>query len=457
MKKLLQMAGYMSQETAQDDAIPDWYDEKNNRINEVEYCAWFIRQHPIRYVGGVFYDINGFMRDEKLAKEIIETLKPYLKSGLVRKSNQIIDELKYEALCDSMPKHTDRVHFNNGTYFIEGGFIPEKEFCSNRLPIDYNPDAKEPGVWLSFLNDLLYEEDIVTLQEFMGYVFIPTTKAQSMLMLIGSGGEGKSRVGFVCRNLLGDNMNICSITKLSTCKFSPADQEGKLLMIDDDSKMEALADTGMLKAIVTMEDKMDLERKGKQSYQGYLNVRIMVFGNGALSSLYDKSEGFYRRQIVLKVKEKPDDRVDDRELSKKLSQETEGIALWCLEGLKRLSDNGFHFTISERTKLNQQEMRREEDSIMDFFESSGYIAFQEGAKCTTKDLYDAYRQWGEDNLVKIRSENSFSKEVRARAAKLGLTYFKNVSLNGKTARGYMGVYSVQKLEGCPFKQMRLDV
>ncbi|WP_242838950.1 DUF5906 domain-containing protein [Butyrivibrio sp. AE3003] len=283
---------------------PSWYDNKNNKIDEVEFCTWFISKHPLKYVGGIFYDIDGIISEEKLKKEIVDALKPYVKTNIVKRAKQILDALRYESMCEIIPKHTDRIHFKNGTYFIDGGFVPEKEFCSNRLPVNYNSDAVPPTRWLRFLDELLYPEDIYTLQEFMGYILIPTTKAQAMLLLIGNGGEGKSRVGFVCRNLLGNNMTICSISTLANNRFSLADQEGMLLMIDDDMKMEALTDTGVIKAVVTMEDKMNLERKGKQSYQGYLNVRIMAFGNGSLSSLYDKSDGFYRRQITIRVKEK---------------------------------------------------------------------------------------------------------------------------------------------------------
>ncbi|SCY56973.1 putative DNA primase/helicase [Butyrivibrio hungatei] len=430
---------------------PSWYDNKNNKLDEVEFCTWFISKHPLKYVGGIFYDIDGIISEEKLKKEIVDALKPYVKTNIVKRAKQILDALRYESMCEIIPKHTDRIHFKNGTYFINGGFVPEKEFCSNRLPVNYNSDAIPPTRWLRFLDELLYPEDIYTLQEFMGYILIPTTKAQAMLLLIGNGGEGKSRVGFVCRNLLGNNMTICSISTLANNKFSLADQEGMLLMIDDDMKMEALTDTGVIKAVVTMEDKMNLERKGKQSYQGYLNVRIMAFGNGSLSSLYDKSDGFYRRQITIRVKEKSQNRVDDRNLSAKLSEETEGIALWCLEGLKRLIKNEFHFTISERTLQNQAELRREEDSILDFFESEGYITFDKNAIATTKELYEAYCLWGNDNLIKIRSESSFSKELRQRADKLGLKYLKNASIDNKTARGYKGICAIHTLKDIPFK------
>ena len=76
----------------------------------------------------------------------------------------------------------------------------------NRLPVAYNPDAPPPEAWLDFLSQLLYPEDIPTLQEFFGYCLIPSTKAQKMLFLIGKGGEGKSRVGIVLQSLLGSNM-----------------------------------------------------------------------------------------------------------------------------------------------------------------------------------------------------------------------------------------------------------
>ncbi len=59
--------------------------------------------------------------------------------------------------------------------------------------------------------------------------------------------------------------------------------------------MNALPKTNYIKTIVTAEAKLDLERKGVQSYQRDGYARFLCFGNGALTSLSDPSDGFFRR------------------------------------------------------------------------------------------------------------------------------------------------------------------
>ena len=88
-----------------------------------------------------------------------------------------------------------------------------------------------------------------------------------------------------------------------------------------------------IKSMVTLEDKMDIERKGQQSVQRELYVRFIAFGNGTLQALYDHSYAFYRRQLILTTKDRPADRVDDRFLVEKFKEEAEGIFLWMLQGL----------------------------------------------------------------------------------------------------------------------------
>ena len=66
-------------------------------------------------------------------------------------------------------------------------------------------------------------------------------------------------------------------------------------------------------------------------------ARLLAFSNGDLQALFDRSDGFYRRQLVLTTKEKPAGRIDDPDLAEKMKAEVEGILLWAFEGLQRLS------------------------------------------------------------------------------------------------------------------------
>ena len=43
-------------------------------------------------------------------------------------------------------------------------------------------------------------------------------------------------------------------------------------------KLEALPQTNHIKSIVTLEDQIDLERKGQQSFQGVVYARLIAFG-----------------------------------------------------------------------------------------------------------------------------------------------------------------------------------
>ena len=243
---------------------PDWLEE--NKVDEVLFCQEFLLEHPMVCVRGTFFTIERRITDERELKKLIyEKLKVYVKNGVAKKVDGLLEVLRTEAYRDDFPIQTDRIHMANGTLFLAGRFTREKSFCRNRLPVAYDPNAPQPKRWLCFLSELLYADDIPTLQEFMGYCLIPTTKAQKMLMIIGKGGEGKSRVGVVLRALLGDSVANGNLNKVETNRFARADLEHALLMVDDDMKTEGLPQTNYLKSMITAELPMDLEKKGQQS------------------------------------------------------------------------------------------------------------------------------------------------------------------------------------------------
>lgn len=417
---------------------PDWFEEKV--VDEVAFCKEFLLEHPMIHVKGSFFTVDGRVTDEDaLRKQIYEKLSPFVKAGLSHRVESLLSNLRKEAYHPDLPIQADRIHVANGTLFLDGTFTEDKEYCRNRLPVSYNPEVAYPYEWIMFLDQLLETTDIFTLQEFMGYCLIPTTKAQKMLMLVGQGGEGKSRIGVVMRAIFGDNMNNGNIAKVETNRFARADLENVLVMVDDDMKMEGLPDTNYLKMMITAELPLDLEKKGKQSYQGEVYARFMGFGNGSIKALYDRSHGFFRRQIILTAKKRNPNRVDDPDLSEKLTANPEGLLLWCFHGLQRLIEQNYQFTISEQAKANMEAAVSDGNNVVDFMQSKGYINFFSEAEASTKDLYAAYKLWCEDNMLKPLTCTSFSKHLNENQEAYHIRYSNNIYVNGRRVRGYIGI------------------
>ena len=428
-----------------DPNLPVWFDGTN--INEAVFCDEFLSSHKIIYSNRAFFTPDGRVTDDlPLRGEIFERLKCCAVNNIPRKVSNILEVMKLAAQVDDFPPLSDRIHLSNGTLMLDGSFIPGKpEIVRSRLPVAYKPDAPKPALWLSFLNGMLYPEDIATLQEFIGYCLIPCNKGQRMMVIKGNGGEGKSQIGAVLGAMFGSNMKDGSIGKISENRFARADLEHILLCVDDDMRMEALRQTNYVKSIVTAQGKMDLERKGKQSYQGWMFARLLAFSNGDLQALYDRSDGFYRRQLVLTTKEKPAGRIDDPDLAEKMKVEVEGIFLWAFEGLQRLVRNNFKFTESQRTKENRETVKRDNNNVYDFLESDGYIRLKADMSISSKELYAIYRMWCDENNLTPLKSRSFSDSVIACQSKYNLEHCNTVTNSaGRRVWGFMGIEAVAR-------------
>ena len=424
---------------------PIWFDGTN--INEALFCDEFLSSRKIIFANGAFFTPDGRVTDDlPLRGEIYEELKCCAVNNIPRKITNILEVMKLAAHVEDFVPETDKIHLANGTLALDGSFTEGKpDIVRSRLPVAYRPDAPVPALWLSFLDGLLYAEDIPTLQEFIGYCLIPSNKGQRMMVIKGNGGEGKSQIGAVLGALLGSNMKDGSIGKISENRFARADLEHILLCVDDDMRMEALRQTNYVKSIVTAQGKMDLERKGKQSYQGWMFARLLAFSNGDLQALYDRSDGFYRRQLVLTTKEKPAGRVDDPDLAEKMKAEVEGIFLWAFEGLQRLVANNFKFTESQRTRDNREAVKRDNNNVFDFLESEGYIRLKADCTISSKDLYEIYRMWCEENNLIPLKRRSFSESVIANQNKYNLEYCNKITnAAGRRVWGFFGIESIAR-------------
>ena len=239
------------------DTWPAWFTGKT--INEPIFCREFLERHKLAYTENSFFTTEGRVTNEDAMRQTIyQQLEPFIVTGMSKKVDDIMKDLRIKAQVTGLLPQTDRVHVQNGTVFLDGSFIEaQNEIVRSRFPVRFNPKVKKPERWLKFLSELFWPEDIPTLQEFIGYCLIPSNAGQKMMVIKGSGGEGKSQIGHVLSRMFGPNAKDGSVGKISENPFARADLEHIHLMIDDDMRLEALKQTNYIKAIVTAKGKMD--------------------------------------------------------------------------------------------------------------------------------------------------------------------------------------------------------
>ena len=184
----------------------------------------------------------------------------------------------------------------------------------------------------------------------------------------------------------------------------------------------------------------------QDQYQGWMFARLLAFSNGDLQSLYDRSNGFYRRQLILTTKERPPDRVDDPDIAEKMCRELEGIFLWVFEGLQRLVANHFRFTESARARSNRETVKQDANNVLLFMEAGDYIQLTPEGKVGSQELYEIYTVRCRENGFSPLKNRSFSEFLIANQKKYSIEHSNNLTnLVGRRVWGFTGIESVLRL------------
>ena len=428
-------------------ALPSWATERGG-IDDLKFCAEFAEVSDetrdstrFRYVNGRFYSMNGYISDPEMISDIQWELSKL--NGLVnvgKKAESLLKSLKGYCRSDPFPMNEEIIHFKNGMYqLFNDTFLPLFDFCANRFPVEYIRNPGEPEKFLRYLDDLLYPEDIPTLQEYLGYCLVPTKKAQKMLFIIGNGGEGKSVLASVLKAIFGSNMIIGKLKDVEKDGFMLSSLDGKLLLLDDDMTSKGFEESQTLKSIATSMETFSVNPKGLPRYDGIIMARIIAFGNADLKMLYDHSDGAYRRRLILHTKPKDPGRVDDTELADKLKAEIPAILHWMLEGLKRLRENRYHITESDRAKSNLEANKKEDFNVLEFLEDRDYIELGvKGAFASSADIVSSYNLWCDQNVKPKVKDGSLLRHLAKLATSSSFIPARHM-INGLQTRGFEGI------------------
>ena len=121
-----------------------WFDGK--KIDEMEFCRIFLGRHPMKCVRDRLFTVDGIVEDERqISQLILQEVSQCVTTGLSKLVSNLLASVKLLAYSPPLPIETDRIHVANGTYFMNKHFLRGKDFCNNRLTVNYNPDAPAAG------------------------------------------------------------------------------------------------------------------------------------------------------------------------------------------------------------------------------------------------------------------------------------------------------------------------
>lgn len=315
-------------------------------------------------------------------------------------------------------------------------------FALSTIGVPYTPGAAVPTGWIHALEQWFDgdREAIDCLQEWFGYLLVPDTRQQKILLLWGPKRSGKGTVARILRKLLGNDA--CAGPTLSslTTNFGLQPLIGKQCAIIADARLggKDLAPVVERLLSVSGEDSLTIDRKHREAWSGYLPTRIVILSN-ELPRLQDASGALASRFIVLQTRVSYIGR-EDTTLTGRLESELPGILLWAIDGWRRLRERG-HFLQPASSADTVRELEDLASPVGQFLRETCYPEPDAFTVCST--LYSAYQSWCMKAGVKPASASLFGRDVlaagygkkRVRAGNVQPWVYKGLALNGSAAGG----------------------
>ena len=311
------------------------------------------------------------------------------------------------------------IRFKNGVLDIDTGQLvdnPCDYLLLNVIPHNWNPEAKSELVDSTFYSIAQNNEAVVAnLWEMFGLALYRGHDVSRMILLQGSGANGKSTLLDMLRHMLGeDNCFSLSICDLGE-KFQLVPAMGKLALIGDDISNDYVNGKAcaVMKKFVTG-DTVNDQYKGGATFQ-FKPYATLIYSCNEIPKFADGTYGFERRihPIPLLARFTPSNAGFDPNLSEKLKEEPciEYALAKAIEALCRCRAN-MSLTANVLSKKMAQEIVNDNDSVRAFFDGTKSDVTSFVGK-TNISVYSSYDSWCRDNGVEPLGKSNFSKKLCA--------------------------------------------
>lgn len=359
-----------------DSSLPEWYEQSNGGIRFLPgilarhmadtQSVFYAAQQYYRYNNGVYAPMEE-SEAQKLVQEKMLTREA--------KMQQITDaerqwRLQILRSIKDLNSNPYTINLRNGLYNVLDDKLTDHthEYLSTvQLQVNYDSQADCP-LFKQFLSDAMGGDmdQVRLIQEMLGYCLIPVTSGQKCFLLVGAAGAGKSVLLRVLNEVILGQGNVSNISwQALNEKFKLAELFGKLANIFADLPTKNIDDNGIFKALVG-EDYITVEKKHKDPFSFKSTARLLFSCNTIPRNYGDKSEGFYRRLIIIRFNHSVPQEAQDPDLLNKFRAEADGIFMFALEGLRRLIRNNYKFSEAQTNIDELQQYREDSDSVLSF-------------------------------------------------------------------------------------------
>ena len=361
---------------------------------------------------------DGKIYSSEKAKSVIkETTEQLLENCTEHERNEVLAKIKAQTYTDidefdndsnlitlengilnldtlELSKHTPD---NYSRVLLPLSYI-EPKFPLNEASIfdDLEKNLKDTLFWKSLkacftIDEEFDQESFESVLEMTSSIFLKKQIDERAFMNEGKGENGKSVFIEYIESLLGKaNVSRIPLHELSESQFLSAELESKLANIYTDLESNELKKSGKLKVILSGEG-FQAQRKYQQPFILYPFAKL-IFSCNRFPKVFDQSQGFFRRWIIIKWQRNfENDKERDEQLKIKLqNQDEKNFVFSCLIALARILNQRGTFTHSKEWKVIQREWNQNADPLDEF--ATNYIVESDGYK-TKRETYHFYKKY----------------------------------------------------------------
>jgi len=411
------LAGLKVKKNRLESEFAEWYEPTDRGVRFLPgvLAEHMAKEEKVFYAAEQFYVYQNGVYQEMSELEAQRMIRDKMLSREVKMS-QIADatgqwKLIIQKDIRELNANPYVINVRNGLYNVLDGTLAEHTadyYSTVQLNVCFEASATCKR-FRQYLLEVLDKDQVPLIQEILGYFLVPITRAQKCFVIVGEGGAGKSQLLLVLNEILLGKENVSNVSwQALNERFKTAELFGKLANIFADLPTKNIDDNGIFKALVG-EDYLTVEKKNKNPFSFQSSARLLFSCNTIPRNYGDKSEGFYRRLIIIRFCHAVPEDKKDPNLQDKFQAEADGIFLFALEGLKRLLGRDYRFSLTEANTEELQQYREESDSVLSFVKECCVV--DAGKEIGSTELFNAYKSYCDESGLRPYSQKSFVRHL----------------------------------------------